>query len=320
MSAHNDIQECGLRMLAERTDRTLLVDIPSRIFSPLAEQLRWDSLRAGNLRLEDWSGIKAFASLDSADESEDAELVITLVQQDGNRICRRHSIADWQGLALFAQSTLSNNNQTGSGQAYKIGLRWSGNHDELGLAVPLSPLCIPVEKVQAPSKPTSKPGPLKVFVTKDVSSALTDLAEQSLKHEVEVGGCLLGRMPDLDNIVITEAACASKAEASEGQFSFDPRFWLDVNTRSVGTGTKILGWFHSHLCDNGYPTSLSSLDILVFHAHFVAPWSVGALICASADESEVKWFGWQDGCVVPVAAAETESSQLVSKTPKGVSK
>lgn len=306
------VQTEGFYIIAEGDDGFAKVRLPNRVFSPLAEQLRWDSIRSGKITFDDWSSVAAYAAAWSADTSRFEQVAISLVTQSGNPLCRCFTVSRLQGLELFITSRLLTSSDRP--QCLKVSLEWSGGKTKWGVPVPLLPLQLPVAKLMPHRRNGPDIEPSLLFVRENVRMTLEELSTESIKQEAEMGGCLIGRIPDLDSIVVTDAVCALTDAASSEQFYFNPRFWLDVSSGLAHSGTRILGWFHSHLCDLGFPRDISHRDLEIFHKHFTAPWSVAALICASNELLEIKWFGWQQGCVVPV---ETQPAAITADRAQG---
>ena len=302
----------GFYIIADCGDGSVKVRLPNRVFSPLAEQLRWDSIRAGLISRDDWFKVAAFAAAWPTGAPQFEQVVISLVTQSGNPLCRCFAVSRLQGLDLFITSRLLTSSD--SPQCQEVILEWSGGKTEWGVRVPLSPFKLPFGKFMRKSRPDLPIGPSRLFVSENVKVTLEELSNESIRRKAELGGCLIGRIPDLDSVVVTDAVCALPDVASPEQFHFNPRFWLDVSSGLAHSGTRILGWFHSHLCDSGFPRALSHCDLEIFHKHFTAPWSVAALICASKEQFEIKWFGWQQGCVVPV---ETQPAAITADRSQG---
>lgn len=296
----------GFHLTAEYTGWSISADLPTRMFSQLAEQLRWDSLRTGRISPSEWSAIKAYVAICSTDKSEQTQVKISLMRGSANPVSRLYNPSTLQRLELFAHSSCYRFTGICPQHCEKIELKWVGPEVEPGLPLPLLPLRLPVKESSIQPKSRSDSLPLTLIVSKQSQRALKELSEESLKLGAELGGCLIGHMPNIDTIVIREVLYASKEATSVEQFKFEPYFWLNANSYIADIGLHIFGWHHSHLCDSGYPASLSNLDLTVFHNHFAAPWSVAALVCASSNGPEIKWFGWQDGNVVAIETTQEQ--------------
>lgn len=306
------------RLVAEYPGWSIALNLPSWVFSQLAEQLRWDSLRVGHIGLAEWSTIKAYVTCWPRDEFEPNQVKIDLlIEGRRNPVSKCYDTSKLQRFDLFVQSSCHRLVGKASQSYEQIKLEWVGPEIRPGLPVPLSPLRVPAVQPIVLSKSRSYLRPLRLIVSEQVELALRQLSEQSLSLGVELGGCLVGQMPDKDTVSITEIVSASQGAGSEAQFKFEPHFWLRVNSRLADTGLHIFGWYHSHLCDEGYPASLSRQDLAIFHNHFAAPWSVGALVCASFRHPAVKWFGWKDGNVVAleISPKETPAYYVTGGTP-----
>ena len=300
----------GFYISAKRDNSSVRIHLPNRVFSPLAEYFRWGAFRAGNISFGDWSKITGYASAWPEDTSQFEQIAISLVAQSRRLLRRCFSVSNLQALELFITSRLPS--CFDNLQCLKINFEWTEGENEWGVPVPLLPLQHPVIKLMHQRTNGLDIEAPTVFVCKNVEIILKNLSKESIKREAELGGCLIGQIPDLDSIVVTDAVCALTNAASPGQFSFTPRFWCDV-AHLANNGTRILGWFHSHLCDLGYPKGLSHCDLEIFHKHFTAPWSVAALICASSQQFEIKWFGWQQGCVVQVETQPAVTAEALTE-------
>jgi len=140
--------------------------------------------------------------------------------------------------------------------------------------------------------------PVSIIMQDGVDEHLATISDKSLARGAEFGGALLGRFASPDEMIVESTLPAADTGGSASGFRFDSCFWAGLAKLRRRTGRRILGWFHSHLCDQGHPSHLSELDLRIMHRHFAAPWLVTALICASNLQPEVRWYHWQDGAVV----------------------
>jgi hypothetical protein len=278
--------------------RRLRVGIPARVFAPAAEELRWQALRAGHLGLEDWHQVEAFVSprFEGKPEPEEGfQFAITIF--GAQRPVRQYYAPDrLQGLGLFVQLRLER--LVGTSPARRE-LHWLGAETHRGHRVPLAPRRPPLSSLPTTRSTGVDPEPVLVRFSEMAKEGLAMLSNDSLRARTELGGCLLGRMPDPDTVFVERLHRAPASDASVAHFCFDSRFWLDVGTQLDRHPTlSVVGWAHSHLLDEGGPLTLSVRDLIVLHNYFRAPWSVAALVCSSSKSSELRRFGWCDGNVV----------------------
>jgi len=294
LSANTD----GFEVVADFGGQSVSLALPGRVFAPLAEQYRWDLLRSGRLEADAWSSVRAYAVLQPQGDPARSAVTIILVREGRKKLRRTYDISNWQGLALYVGSVLCTEEGTSLPDSVSVRLRFVGGDAGSAVHVPLVPSRLPIEKVVRRGCDVGNSGLLYLEMSEPATSAFLDLAGATRRQGVELGGCLVGRMPRLDKFVVTELVAAPLSAGSPGSFSFEPRFWLDVGSRLAGAASlRVLGWYHSHLCNAGYPSTLSAQDLAVFYRHFPAPWHIAALVCASTEECELKWYGWRDGSI-----------------------
>ena len=272
--------------------RTVTFDVPRDVFSTLAEQLRFDALRAGLLAPKDWSKVAAHVTTRTLDEeTRSTAFVVTITLVGGAKPIRRiYRPGQIERFRMYVQRQLAKYPDFVGGEAE---IHWKGL--EQSLEVPLAPLVLPVHsRPRECDHPNELTAP-RLTVTGNVMERLSVLANDSLSRGIEQGGCLIGRLPDLDNIVIDRVVRAPDAGGTSVRFCFDPRFWTGLLDDAVGPDCRIVGFVHSHLIDHGHGETLSARDLETAHLHFGMPWSIAGLVCASKRQSSVRWFGWQDG-------------------------
>lgn len=286
-----------LTAVVQAGDKNRTLEIPASVFSSAAEQLRWDALRAGNLDAREWYTLQAFVSpvdLDHNKPMRDFVFAITLTgaHKDIKTLYRPREL---QRLGLYLECQFPGVLTSG----YMLELHWRGPDQ---MEVPLAPLQLPlpVENLPSAEERNAKieAEPNRLLVTDKARKQLVVLYKQSLNEKREAGGCLLGRLVDLDTIAIESVEHAPDRGASANEFVFEPNFWLEINRLSRQSGNSIVGWVHSHLCDNGYPRNLSLVDYVTSHMFFNAPWLTTALVCVSRQSPDVKWFGWLNGTLL----------------------
>jgi proteasome lid subunit RPN8/RPN11 len=139
---------------------------------------------------------------------------------------------------------------------------------------------------------------VRLTVSDSVREHLTTTSERSVARGAELGGALLGAFHGPDELVINSAIAAGDDGGFTSGFQFQPGFWVSLGKTGGRPNMRIVGWYHSHLCDQGHPSVLSDVDLRIMHQHFAAPWLVTALVCASRRDPLVRWYDWKDGSVV----------------------
>ena len=275
------------------------IELPPSVFKAAAEQLRFDAIRAGNLSIDQWSKVQAYASsvrLDQTEPTEEFVFAITLrgAYKDIRILLRAEEL---QRLNLFVNARLSDEPDAESCFEF----RWKGDGD---LPIPLAPLRLPISPANGPLIPQKRLKrilhlePVRLIFGHQAVHKFVELYKRSLTTGTELGACLIGRMVDLDSTLIEDAAIAEDGSASANEFSYDPHFWLRARKTAEQTGNRIMGWIHSHLCDDGYPRTVSYRDLLTCHEFFCSPWFVTGIVCASRNKPDVKWFTWSNGALV----------------------
>jgi len=264
--------------------------LPAGVFSPLAEQVRWDAFRMGCLQAADWVCARAHLEPVFAEEAKAGEFAfaVTLIgSAKPVRLVARPS--DVQGIRLFLASGSGLGNQPAS-----VAVFWDL---EAPLPIPLSRLILPTkERVRKPF--SSQLAPMHWRVSADVRHFLAAVADKSLTEGTELGGALLGRVCSPDELIIESAVAAAGSGGSSASFRFSPGFWARLVETGLHGGQRVVGWFHSHLCDEGHPEGLSHTDLRIMYRHFAAPWLMTALVCVSRQGSQVQWYNWEGGAVV----------------------
>jgi len=310
MTANNEgfyfIASCGEHL------RTTATHVPARVFSGQVEQLRWSMLQQGQISAEQWYSAKAFVRPAAFDKDNQSRIAVTLVVAAHDPIIKSFAIAELQGLRLFAQSRFGDENESAKSEVMSLELEWQGSKDTLGMPVPLLPLRIPMASARCSQSRKAQTSYLSI--SQRAIAAFDALSAGATKHGAETGGCLVGRIASLKTLEILDVFAAQGNNASAEQFAFKRRFWLDANLRLSATDCSVVGWCHSHLCDAGYPRTLSRQDLEIFHLHFAAPWSIGVLLCASQDKTETKWFSWDNGNVVELSIEPEKIEILKGET------
>ena len=285
MSTHND----GVVLEVRQSGAPVRVLLSTAAFSPPAEQLRWDAFRLGHLGAADWSHTHVQVEpVCPHGQKSGAEFAFAVTLLNPARPVRRVYRPGQLQLAqlLLAPEYMARNT------ALSVVVYWDRQDP---LPVPLAPMAMPVTPTNG-WRPRRELLPVSLFVQDAVQGYLADIANRSLARGAELGGALLGRFSNPDEMIVECALAAADDGGSANGFRFDSRFWAGLAKLS-GRGRRIVGWFHSHLCDRGHPSQLSSLDLRIMHTHFAAPWLVTALVCASSQQLDVRWYHWQDGAV-----------------------
>jgi len=268
----------------------LRLELPLGVFSPPAEQLRWDALRTGHLEPSKWSGARAEVAPvrpEAATSGDGFAFVFTLT---GSVVPVRkvYRPAQLQRLRMLLASRLPS-----GGTVDAVDIHWP---HQAPLQVPLGPVAMPLPGAERRSPRSDLPG-MCLEVSTEVQDCLSLTARLSQSRGVEMGGALLGRLRSVDELAMESALFAAEG-ASPDSFRFAPRFWLRLQHVCRRRRQRIVGWFHSHLCDRGHPAELSIVDLQLMHAHFALPWLVSALVCVCKDRTQVRWYQWADGAVV----------------------
>lgn len=266
-------------------------DLPLSVFAQAAEQLRWDALRCGYLKARDWHAVTAsVAPVELDGEPPTRAFALALELHGAARPVRRVYRADELQAASLYLETVAPVAPPGDLVAE---LHWP---DGRRLNIPLAPLALPIDRVPDIA-PRRDPLPLRVVVSCQAQRDLRRMGRQSVELGTELGGCLHGRLRDLDTLEVVHVARAPDGGGSDSDFAFAPAFWAEAGR--PGRGRRMVGWVHSHLCDRGHPRGLTGRDLVVAHRFFASPWSVAALLCCASDpQPAVLWFGWQDGALL----------------------
>lgn len=117
---------------------------------------------------------------------------------------------------------------------------------------------------------------------------------------IELGGVLLGGHyldeQDQPFVEIRDALEARHYEATKGSFKFTHDTWQDLLQRTAAypTGTKMVGWYHSH---PGWGIFLSEMDLFICQSFFTHPLDVALVVDPCQDQRG--WFYWQGGQAGP---------------------
>lgn len=134
--------------------------------------------------------------------------------------------------------------------------------------------------------------PLPIFVHFETWRGI----ERSVAEDtsIELGGVLLGGHyvdeQDQPFVEVCDALEARHYEATKGSFKFTHDTWQDLLQRTAAypTGTKMVGWYHSH---PGWGIFLSEMDLFICQSFFTHPLDVALVVDPCQDQRG--WFYWQ---------------------------
>jgi hypothetical protein len=92
-------------------------------------------------------------------------------------------------------------------------------------------------------------------------------------------------------LVVTEAL-AARGTGSPDSFRFPAESFLDVAAVVArrGPGTRLLGWYHTHLAPITASGGLSQVDVDLHRRVFRLPWQVAALVELTGPRSGLSVF------------------------------
>ena len=155
--------------------------LPVAVFSPSAEQLRWDAYRTGHLAAADWSRVRAQVEPvrpPGNDSGSEFAFALTLVGGAApvRRIFRPGQLQSVQ-MALDAEPALG-------GQVTAATLYWDRRDP---LPVPLAPMALPATRDNGWT-PRRELGPARLIVGDAIRSRLAEVCARSLDLGTELGG------------------------------------------------------------------------------------------------------------------------------------
>lgn len=118
----------------------------------------------------------------------------------------------------------------------------------------------------------------------------------------EVGGVLVGDIPQTGPVRISGAIAALRAEGERASVTFTHDAWAEVHSalETKHKGKRIVGWYHSH---PGFGIFLSAHDLFIQRNFFSDPAQVAYVVDPHASTEGL--FGWVDGEIAKVASADT---------------
>lgn len=133
--------------------------------------------------------------------------------------------------------------------------------------------------------------------------------------EGEVGGVLVGQIPDSGPVRITGAIAALRAEGERASVTFTHDAWSEVHEALERDfqGDRIVGWYHSH---PGFGIFLSEHDLFIQRNFFSDPAQVAYVVDPHASTEGL--FGWSGGDIRQIAAGETGRQPQRTALPAGM--
>jgi proteasome lid subunit RPN8/RPN11 len=129
-------------------------------------------------------------------------------------------------------------------------------------------------------------GPSRIPVVVFAWQVHEDLTKRmDLSDEMEEGGFLIGRLlrdqaSDRQVVQVTRAPRAERTGASLLDFTFTGESFMRVNqaVARVGDGSRLVGWYHTHLFRATDGVGLSDIDVQLHTSTFLQNWHVAALL------------------------------------------
>ncbi len=142
----------------------------------------------------------------------------------------------------------------------------------------------------------AKRAPVQVVIPAALHAEL--LVSRSLSLEVEEGGFLTGevyRDSEAEGSFIVSVQSAPTAEqtgASLLHFTFtgDSFTAIKKSLREGQSGTRLLGWYHTHLFGATDKMGLSSIDVRLHLSTFTLPWQVAGLINIEGGQRVLRFY------------------------------
>lgn len=128
----------------------------------------------------------------------------------------------------------------------------------------------------------------------------------------EVGGVLVGEIPNTGPVRITAAIPALRAEGERASVTFTHDAWSDVHAimERKHKGKRIVGWYHSH---PGFGIFLSEHDLFIQRNFFSDPAQVAYVVDPHASTEGL--FAWVDGDIEQVMSAKTPRRPVTRPLP-----
>lgn len=131
----------------------------------------------------------------------------------------------------------------------------------------------------------------------------------------EVGGVLVGDIPESGPVRISAAIPALQAEGERASVTFTHDAWAEVHAaiEKSHKGKRIVGWYHSH---PGFGIFLSEHDLFIQRNFFGDPAQVAYVVDPHASTEGL--FGWVDGDIAQIAASDTPRDPVRIAVPAEV--
>jgi proteasome lid subunit RPN8/RPN11 len=131
----------------------------------------------------------------------------------------------------------------------------------------------------------------------------------------EVGGVLVGEIPEQGPVRIDGAIAALSAEGERASVTFTHDAWSEVHDQLERNypGCRIVGWYHSH---PGFGIFLSEHDLFIQRNFFGDPAQVAYVVDPHASTEGL--FGWVDGEIVQVESSATPRKPTRGALPAGM--
>lgn len=272
------------------------LEIPNRVFSTAAESLRWDAIRSGELSFSDWPNVQAFVSTIALDKEEPTrEFALAIViEHNGKAIRRIYKPGELESFRVYVE-------------AMSGGLRKSDRIElymerERRLRVPLAKLALPFTEAVLRHHGSVRQRdlePPRLVVSHGAMKKIRNLYRESRLRKIELGGCLLGQVPNSNTIIVSDVMIPEFGQGSPDRVKFNPMLWIKARQFCKNTGDLMtIGWIHSHLVDErGHPPTLSFRDKIIAHKFFYAPWSVSAMVLVREKSPGPIWYLWENGAL-----------------------
>lgn len=131
----------------------------------------------------------------------------------------------------------------------------------------------------------------------------------------EVGGVLVGEIPEQGPVRIDGAIAALSAEGERASVTFTHDAWSEVHDQLERNypGCRIVGWYHSH---PGFGIFLSEHDLFIQRNFFGDPAQVAYVVDPHASTEGL--FGWVDGEIAQVESSATPRKPTRGALPAGM--
>ena len=131
----------------------------------------------------------------------------------------------------------------------------------------------------------------------------------------EVGGVLVGEIPESGPVIIAGAIAALSAEGERASVTFTHDAWSEVHDQLERNypGCRIVGWYHSH---PGFGIFLSEHDLFIQRNFFGDSAQVAYVVDPHASTEGL--FGWVDSEIIQVESSTTPRMPTRGALPAGM--